>query len=204
MRRSFRRRWGVVLLVVVLGAAIASAQQSRITPAIPPEFIHMDFTPDLSLLDQSGQTISNRDWLGTYTLVYFGFTSCPDVCPTDLQRLGDAYDAMSESARAQWRFVFVTVDPARDTPTALAEYLKNFSGNILGLSGSPEALAAVRKNYRVFAERQGDPKAADYLINHTALFYLLKPDGTAWGVIRPQIAPTRLADILNALSTPRQ
>lgn len=127
------------------------------------------------LVDQDGKTVTEADLKGRPTLVFFGFTHCPDVCPTALYEITQALNEMgpdAENAQA----LFVTVDPERDTPEAMKSYLSSFSPRIRGLSGSPEAVAQMVKAYRAYAKKQ-PAKDGEYTVDHTAVVYLMDKNG---------------------------
>jgi protein SCO1/2 len=130
-----------------------------------------------SLTDQNGRRVSEKDFLGRHTLVFFGFTYCPDICPTELQVMMAALDAMGPEGE-QIQPVFVSVDPERDTPEVLKSYVENFGARLIGLTGTPEEIAAVAKAYRVYYAKAANPSSPDgYLIDHSSIIYLMGPDG---------------------------
>jgi protein SCO1/2 len=126
------------------------------------------------LVDQNGQTRSDADFRGQYLLVFFGYTNCPDVCPTTLQTITTAMDKLGGDA-AKVTPIFITVDPERDTPAVMKAYAANFTPRLVALSGSPDAIAAAAKVYRIYYKKVGE--GADYSMDHTALVYLMGPDG---------------------------
>jgi protein SCO1/2 len=134
-----------------------------------------------SLTDQSGQRRSEADLKGRYALVYFGYTYCPDICPTSLSTMTQGLDLLAEQApdKAQAVLpVFVTVDPERDTVAALASYAEHFHPRLLALTGTPEEVAAAAKAYRIFYQKVEEPGASDYLMDHSSVIYLMGPDGS--------------------------
>jgi len=126
------------------------------------------------LVDQNGQARSDADFHGQYLLVFFGYTNCPDVCPTTLQTITTAMDKLGSDA-AKVTPVFITVDPERDTTAVLKAYAANFTPRLVALSGNPDAIAAAAKVYRIYYKKVGE--GADYSMDHTALVYLMGPDG---------------------------
>ena len=130
-----------------------------------------------SLTDHTGRRVTEKDFLGRYMLVFFGYTYCPDVCPTELQVMTAALDELKEAGDAIVP-VFITVDPERDTPDTVRAYVENFSPRLVGLSGTLEEIAAVAKAYRVYYARSGEGKSEDYLMDHSSIIYLMGPDGT--------------------------
>lgn len=130
-----------------------------------------------SLTDQNGRKVTEKDFLGKYMLVFFGYTYCPDVCPTELQVMMAALDAMGPEA-ANIQPVFISIDPERDTPDVLKSYVANFGPRLIGLTGTPDEVAVAAKAYRVFYAKAGaTASATDYLMDHSSIIYLMGPDG---------------------------
>jgi protein SCO1/2 len=126
------------------------------------------------LTDQNGRTVTEQDFKGAPFLVFFGFTHCPDVCPTTLFEVSEILRTLGPDA-ARVRVAFITVDPERDTPTALKNYLSSFDPHMEGLTGDPAAIAAVTKAYRVYYKKV--PLDEGYTMDHTAIVYLMDKDG---------------------------
>lgn len=156
-----------------------------------------DIGGPFSLTDQHGQRITEAALNGHLTLIYFGYTSCPDVCPMELQNIGAAFDRLKrEDANKllQLQAFFITIDPERDTVAALADYMSNFHPRILGLTGSPAEIAAAAKAFRVYYSR--DPQQQDtqaYLVDHTGIVYLMGPDGKFLAHFSPNTPPDQIA-----------
>ncbi len=128
-----------------------------------------------SLIDQDGVRRTDKDFLGRHMLVFFGFTYCPDVCPTTLAILSAALDEIGPEAENIVP-VLITVDPARDTPEALKPYLSSFGSNFVGLTGTTEEIAAVANAYHAYYEIV-ENEGGDYILNHSTAIYLMGPDG---------------------------
>ncbi len=131
-----------------------------------------------TLIDQNGKTVTDAAFAGKYRIVYFGYTYCPDVCPTDLTKIGAALRTLDKQApRTAQKIVplFITVDPERDTPAQLKQYVGNFHHRLVGLTGKPQAIAQVAKTYAVAYMKQ--PTPSGYLMGHTEVAYLMGPDG---------------------------
>jgi len=130
-----------------------------------------------TLTNQDGKRVTDQDFRGKYMLIFFGYTYCPDVCPSELQVMSAALDQMGpEADRIQP--IFITIDPARDTPDTLKVYVSNFSPRMVGLTGSDEDIAAVAKSYRIYyAKAKGTENQKDYLMDHSTILYLMGPDG---------------------------
>jgi protein SCO1 len=128
-----------------------------------------------SLITQEGRSVTERDFLGAPHLVFFGFTHCPDVCPTKLFEISEVLRAAGDRGRPL-RALFITVDPERDTPEILKSYLGSFDERIVGLTGSRESVEGAVKAYRAFA-RKVPLREGDYTMEHTSLVYLMDKDG---------------------------
>ena len=130
-----------------------------------------------SLVGADRKPVTDRDFRGRYMLIFFGFTHCPDICPAELQVIAQALDQLGGKAKSVVP-IFITLDPERDTPEAMANYVKSFGSNFVGLTGSPEAIAAVAKAYRVsYAKVENKDSTSDYSVDHSALVYLMDPEG---------------------------
>jgi protein SCO1/2 len=127
------------------------------------------------LTDQNGKTITDQDFKGRPFLVFFGFTHCPEVCPTALFDISEVFNKLGPDAD-KVNALFVTVDPERDTPETLIEYLSSFNPRLIGVGGDPDALAAVAKAYRVYYKKV-PLKDGDYTMDHTAIVYLMDKNG---------------------------
>src|SRR6059058_5383194 len=128
------------------------------------------------LTDQAGQTVTEQNLKGKPTLIFFGFTHCPDVCPTSLFEISEVLKAMGTDADKvnAW---FVSVDPERDTAAAMKDYLSSFDPHLKGLTGNPDAVAKVLSAYRVYARKVPLKGEGDYTMDHTALIYLMDRNG---------------------------
>jgi protein SCO1/2 len=133
------------------------------------------------LVNQDGKTVTQDDFKGKYMLAYFGYTFCPDVCPTELQVMGTAMDMMPGDVAKEITPVFFTVDPERDTVEAIAEYVPYFHDRMVGLTGTVEQTTAAAKAYRVYYAKaipEGQPEDTDtYLMDHSSFVYLMDRDG---------------------------
>jgi protein SCO1/2 len=127
------------------------------------------------LTDQAGQAVTDQNLKGKPTLIFFGFTHCPDICPTSLFEISEVLKAMGKDAD-RVNALFVSVDPERDTAAAMKDYLSSFDPHLKGLTGSPEAIAKVLSAYRVYSKKV-PLKDGDYTMDHTALIYLMDRNG---------------------------
>lgn len=156
------------LVVVVLGFAAFILMTPREGPRAA--LIGGPFT----LQDGNGKAVSDQTLRGRPFLVYFGYTHCPDVCPTELAKISDILGKMGDKPVPA---LFITVDPERDTPKLMQDYVSSFNPAIVGLSGSPEAVAATEKTFRVFARKGEKQPDGDYSMDHSSVVYLMDKNG---------------------------
>lgn len=152
-----------------------------------------------TLQDPEGKKWTEKDFPHSYLVIYFGYTFCPDICPMALHHLTDAIH-MLESKGGLTRKIqplFITLDPERDTPSSLKEYMTQFHPSIKGLTGSPPQIEAVLKAYRVYRSKfVPDPKKPEYLMDHSSLIYIMSPEGTYLGSFSHQTDPTQMASLI--------
>jgi protein SCO1/2 len=156
---------GLILFVTII-LLVAGRESGPAVAAIGGPF---------TLTDQNGGTITDRDFKGRPSLVFFGFTQCPDICPTSMFEISEVLRKLGRDGDRA-RALFITVDPERDTPQVLKEYLSSFDSRIVGATGSPEAIAAVAKAYRS-VYRRVPLKDGGYTMDHTAVVYLMDKQG---------------------------
>ena len=150
------------------------------------------------LVDQDGRAVSDRTYAGRWRLMYFGYTFCPDVCPVDVQKIAQgvrAFAAADPARAATVVPIFVTVDPTRDTPAVLKTFVRAFSPTMVGLTGSPEMAAAARRAFRVYAAKSGT--GPNYLVDHTAIIYLMDPDNRPVSFLDHGVTPQQVAHELD-------
>ena len=162
----------------VIALAVLPEARARLFPAATLKTMGQALVGGpFTLTDHTGRRVTDQDFRGRFMMVFFGFTFCPDVCPTALQVMAAALDKIGPKAE-QITPVLITVDPERDTPEQMAMYVKSFHPRLVGLTGSPEEIAAVAKAYRVYFKRVADPKSSGgYTMDHSAIIYVMGPDG---------------------------
>jgi protein SCO1/2 len=186
MRRVIPR-WLAFAMVVAVGLAWSGEWHRANTAAIGGPF---------ELVDHTGRTVTEADYADSYLLVYFGYAYCPDVCPTELLVVGQAMDELGDLG-AKVQPLFITIDPERDTPEALAEYVPEFHPRMVGLTGTPEQIKAAAKTYRVYF-RAGEPdEDGAYLMEHTSYTYLIDPTGEYVTHFAYGQGPEKMAEIIS-------
>jgi protein SCO1 len=175
---------GAIALVVALLLALGPQ------PGAPGSGVASVGGP-FSLTAQDGRTVRDTDVAGSPFLVFFGFTHCPDVCPTTLYETSEMFRALGPDA-GKARALFITVDPERDTPEVMRSYLSSFDDRIVGLTGSPQAVKSMTKAYKVYAKRV-PLKDGDYTMDHTALVYLMDKSGRFAGAFNLKRPPAEAA-----------
>ena len=165
----------IAIRVVVTLVAVAALGFAAFILTSPPERSRAALIGGaFALEDGGGKTVSDQTLRGRPFLVYFGYTHCPDVCPTELARVSDILSKMGDKAIPT---LFITVDPERDTPKVMQDYASSFNPAVIGLSGSPQAVEAAEKAFRVYA-RKGQPQPdGDYSMDHSSIVYLMDKNG---------------------------
>jgi protein SCO1 len=148
-----------------------------------------------TLIDQTGKTVTDKDFRGRYMLVFFGYTHCPDICPAELQVLAASLDELGPEAKKIVP-IFISLDPERDTPQVMGDYVKNFGTSFVGLTGSPDQVAGAAKAYKVvYSKVPEGQSASNYSVDHSAFVYFMGPDGQyithfPYGTSASQVADT--------------
>ena len=194
--RRFLFRWAAGALVLAgCGVLAACSEQGAKFQGV--DVSQSNYAQELPLADHNGQQRRLQDFRGKAVVVFFGYTQCPDVCPTSLQELVEAKQLLgAEGERLQG--IFVTVDPERDTQELLAEYVPVFDKRFLGMYGAPEKIAEIAKDFRVFYRKSGDLQG-HYTIDHTAGTYVFGPDGRLRLYMRHAEDPMVVAADIKAL-----
>ncbi len=137
-----------------------------------------------TLTSHRGETVTEHDFAGRYRLMYFGFTFCPDICPTDLAEMAAALDSLPAEQAERIAPIFISVDPERDTPEVLAGHMPLFSDRLIGLTGTPEAVKQAAEAFKVYYAKQPTADEDFYLVDHSAFIYLMGPEGEPISLIR--------------------
>ncbi|WP_226858751.1 SCO family protein [Diaphorobacter aerolatus] len=135
-----------------------------------------EYARDFALPDQDGKMRSMKDFAGKVVVVFFGYTQCPDVCPTTMSELAEVKRSLGEDGK-RLQGIFITVDPARDTPEVLKAYMANFDPSFVGLTGTPEQLAAVAKDFKIYYKKVDGKTPTSYTMDHSAASFIFDPKG---------------------------
>ena len=200
MLRSF-----VIAAALMLAgiAAVAAPPQSSRSAAELMDAVMWNREPiggPFALIDHNSEPRTDKDFGGKLMLVYFGFTYCPDVCPTDLQNIGLALDMLGEAGE-RIQPLFITVDPARDTPEHLKDYVPMFHPRLIGLTGDAAAIHSAAAAYRAYYA-QVPLKDDDYTVDHSSFIYLMGADGEYLGFFPPGAPPEQIVQTLRRYVTP--
>ncbi len=198
MRRRFDIAAGLVLLAVLgVGGWLywsAQAGDGLRQGLVSSVSVGGPFT----LQDTAGETVTEADFRGRHMLIYFGYTFCPDVCPTELGNISVALNMLEPEVAEQVTPMFITIDPERDTPDILAEYVPLFHENLVGLTGTREQIDQVAQQYRIFFRRVEDPDYTYYLMDHSSFVYLMDESGELVSMFAYGTEPESLAETIGA------
>ncbi|MGE0407833.1 MAG: SCO family protein [Amphiplicatus sp.] len=193
MLKILGKTWG--LLAAALLAACSGGAKVDV-PADAVIQLSDQFSSDFALIDQNGKPTADEDFRGRVMIVYFGFATCPDVCPMALGALSVALNDLSAAERAKVAPIFITVDPERDTPEALKAYLAH-DARIIALTGAPDAVAAALRSFKIFARKVPLPNSAlGYTMDHSSLFYIVDKEGRPSFALRDGLTGAQLAELL--------
>ena len=183
--------------LVILGAAFLGLAHRDTPQGAAGTLLASAIGGPFHLIDQDGKTVTDADLRGKWSLVYFGYTHCPDACPTALNDISIALDELGPK-RAAVRPVFITVDPERDTSEVLKSYVTSFDAPILALTGTPEEIAQAAKGYRVYYAKHPEV-GGDYSMDHSSVIYVMDPQGRFTASFTQENSPEEIAERLKKL-----
>lgn len=183
--------------LLLTGALLLAACQPAPAPA--PPLAGAKIGGPFALTDQDGRQVTDRSFAGRYRIMYFGYTFCPDVCPTDVQAIAAGLKLVEREDAAKAAKivpVFVTVDPARDTMSVLKQFTGSFHPRLIGLTGSTAAIEAMKKTYAVYSKNGPPAPGGGYLVDHSRAAYLMDPDGKPLALVSQDKGPRAVADAI--------
>jgi protein SCO1/2 len=198
-RKAPRKQASRQLLYIVLGFAVGLAGLTGVVYAVLPGRADLGSAPiggSFTMIGQDGRVVTNADLAGRPYLMFFGYTHCPDFCPTALFDISAVFKELGPDKKIA--ALFVTVDPERDTPDILKTYLENFDSRIIGLTGDPRTTEAIAKAFRVYAKKVPSEKSGDYTVDHTGIVYLMDRRGKFVSAFNLQRPPQQAARELEA------
>lgn len=198
MNKSKNLLIGLVAFLILVGGLVylSSAWLGGGEPSLPSIAIGGPFALEAS----DGHTVTDKTYRDKWELIYFGYTLCPDACPTALNEIAGALEKLGPQA-AQVQPIFITIDPARDSPKVMGEYVKAFDPRIVGLTGTPDAIATAAREYRVYYAKVEDKDAPDgYLMDHSSVIYVMRPgDGRFVATFTHETTLDQMAERLKKL-----
>ncbi len=184
----------IILVLIALPLAFGYYQGTKTQEAKPDNSVASPMAGvaiggPYTLIDQDGQVRTDEDFKGEYKLIYFGFSYCPAICPTELQKMTAVMAQLTPELAAQIQPIFISVDPERDTPESLKGYMILFHERFIGLTGTSEQIDAVKKAYRVYSRKVQDETMSDYTVDHSSYIYFMGPDDQLLGMYRIKDTP---------------
>lgn len=202
MKNRILRIFALSVLGIFLGTGIAwyQVQQemssgARALSAIEPAAgqSESDVGGPFTLQNHKGEAVTEQDFAGQYKLIFFGFANCPMICPTELQKMTAAMQILGEQSD-NITPIFISVDPERDTPEMLDEYVQQFHPRLVALTGTKEQLENVKDNYKVYSEKVTNEAMSGYMVNHSSFTYFMGPDDTLIDIFSMEETPTDIAN----------
>lgn len=193
----------LILIVSIAAAALAFSalvawlQVRHEAASASPAYVAENFGGPFSLTDHTGRAVTQKDFAGTYRLIYFGFTFCPAICPTELAKITEALNAIGPDAD-KITPLFITVDPERDTVAVLKQYVGLFHPRLTGLTGTPDQIREAAKNYKIYYAKVQDPALTDYTIDHSSFIYFIDPRDNLLNVFRMDDDAAKMAAAIDA------
>lgn len=195
-KKRFMRTMILAIVGVMIGAGIALYQIKNEPAIVVGEIANNDSNSstqsmagvklggDFSLTDHTGKAVTQDDYADKLKLIYFGFTYCPAICPTELQKMAAAMEMLEEDVAAQVQQLFITVDPERDTVEVMRAYVELFPPDLIGLTGTEAQTEDIKKKYKVFATKVQDEGMSDYTVDHSSFIYLMSKDNKPLMIFR--------------------
>lgn len=192
------RRIGKALLFACVGLCIGAAAIFLTGRMSSFSTTHTNMGGPFSLVNHNGQSVTEKSFGHKYLLIYFGFTYCPAICPTELQKMAEAFHALPKNWQTRIQPLFISVDPERDTPEALRNYVDLFLPELVGLTGTPDQIAAVKTAYKIYAAKV--PEGDSYTMDHSSYIYLVDPTGYVTAMFKSSDTASTIAAYISKLN----
>tara|TARA_Y100000590_G_scaffold469175_1_gene655357 strand:- start:48262 stop:48879 length:618 start_codon:yes stop_codon:yes gene_type:complete len=189
-----------LLAIIALGISLALviSKNQNPTPKTEKNVAGISIGGAYDLVDHTGAPRTNADFQGDYKLIYFGFTYCPAICPTELQKITATLKTLPSDLAEKIQPLFITIDPERDTVDVMRDYITLFHEKFIGLTGNVDQIDAIKKNYRIYAQKVQDDTMTEYTMDHSSYIYLMSPDDELISIYRTKdTAADMAADIAN-------
>jgi len=193
IKKRLLRTLLLAFIGLIIGGGLAYYQIQNDRPNAPfntsrdagpaPEMPGVKVGGDFTLTDHHGEPASVSEW-NQHKLIYFGFTYCPAICPTELQKISAVLNRLQDAQAVNIQPLFITVDPERDTVAVMKDYISLFHPAFVGMTGSPAEIDSVKKQYKVFSTKVDDPQMSEYTIDHSSYIYLMSPENTLISMYR--------------------
>jgi cytochrome oxidase Cu insertion factor (SCO1/SenC/PrrC family) len=180
------------LIIMALVAFVALRGQGVGAGLTAPGIVAENFGGPFTLTDYAGHTVTDKDFSGRYRLIYFGFTYCPAICPTELAKISQTMKLLGDDAD-KITPMFITIDPERDTPDVVAKYVTMFDPRFVGLTGTPEQIKQVAGEYKIYFAKVEDPALTDYTMDHSSFIYFMDPDDNLLAIYRADDTAEKMA-----------
>jgi protein SCO1/2 len=181
----------LVGLAIKYSGRLPAAQSTGLMPVTDDAF-----GGPFTLTDQSGQTVTDKNFTGKYRLIYFGFTYCPAICPTELSKMTAALNTLGDKGKAIVP-MFITVDPERDTAEKMKNYVSLFHPSLVGLTGTPEQIKTTLKEYKIYAAKRQDEGMTDYTMDHSSFVYFMDPHDRLLHIFKSEDTADVMADTVS-------
>lgn len=173
----------IVVAALLFAGLVAWFQIQQENPVASSPYLAENFGGPFTLTDHTGRAVTDKDFAGTYRLIYFGFTFCPAICPTELAKITEALDTLGPDAD-KITPLFITVDPERDTAAVMKSYVELFHPRLVGLTGTPAQIKQAAKNYKIYYAKVEDPALTEYTMDHSSFIYFIDPQNNLLRIFR--------------------
>lgn len=197
MKTRILRTLFILIIGLALAALIAFIQIKEEQKDLTTHIIQKDFGGAFTLLDQNENIFTHEDLAGSYSLIYFGFTYCPAICPTELQRMAQVLKSLPQNKAAQIKPVFITVDPERDDVATMRQYVEQFHPDMVGLTGTVAQIDQAKDAYKIYAAKVQDETMSDYTMDHSSFIYFIDPQQNLRRLFKADDSVEFMTDIIN-------